>query len=138
MGLSLIFFCHLWFLATSLFPMQMRASRVLLQDSKSKAEVITDENSSARADRSGVISRTTVPSSGRVGGNSGGRSFGQGNGGESGSRSPDVQGGAAVIPIYGAGAANKHRPNHHHSGGSRPLRYLLVSILTTVLVHISV
>ncbi|XP_057980838.1 uncharacterized protein LOC131166370 [Malania oleifera] len=39
-----------------------------------------------------------------------------GNHGGSGSGSTDTPGGAALIPIYTAGAANHHQNNHHSSG----------------------
>lgn len=57
------------------------------------------------------------------GGSNGGRipgTGGEGNGGTGSNASPYSQGGgAAVVPIYNAGAgANIHRNIHHHNAGS--------------------
>ncbi|XP_018813692.1 uncharacterized protein LOC108985731 [Juglans regia] len=41
------------------------------------------------------------------------------NGNNGGSRSPNMQGGTATIPVYVAGAANNRHQNHHRGSGNR-------------------
>ncbi|XP_035546143.1 uncharacterized protein LOC109002153 isoform X1 [Juglans regia] len=59
-------------------------------------------------------------------------------GNNGGSRSPSGQGGAALIPVYVAGAANNQHQKHHHGSGNRNrnsigLSTLVVATLASLL-----
>lgn len=64
-----------------------------------------------------------------------------GSSGNNGDSTSAAQGGAAVIPVYTAGAVNNHRPSSHHGVASRNLQSLeplslCASILGILVLHV--
>ncbi|KAA8534563.1 hypothetical protein F0562_032080 [Nyssa sinensis] len=101
-----------------LFPLGRTLSSVHLQQNNTGYEGL-DENSSSTngGDQNGIAHRSNF-AHGAGGRSEGGHAAGaNGEGNNGGSTSQHTPGGAAVIPIYAAGAANGHR-NTHHSASS--------------------
>ncbi|KAK9280610.1 hypothetical protein L1049_014305 [Liquidambar formosana] len=76
------------------------------------------------------------------GGMSGGKGSHGSNGHGDGTKSPNLQGGAAtaIIPLYAAGAMNQHHRNYNHHHGTNSgtnnyigLTYLAFTLLSTLL-----
>uniref|UniRef100_A0A5B7BV97 Uncharacterized protein n=1 Tax=Davidia involucrata TaxID=16924 RepID=A0A5B7BV97_DAVIN len=134
--MAFFYFCSPAFL----FPLGRTLPSVHLQENNIGDEGMDEHSSFTNGGGNGIAHRSNFAHGGGGRGVVGGHAAGtNGEGNNGGSTSQNTPGGAAVIPVYAAGAANSHRNTHHSAGSCNRvgLPTLVAAILASV-VHIYV